>query len=234
MGKLADAAYVLGLHVDPAPSSLEDAPKQDYKLSAWLLETHVEKSTAQEEQTCERCSPAELVQAMGELSRRVFASGQRPVRMVQVSSTPVASAVIDGTERGRTPLTIWLLPGDHEVKLQPPYFYPLTQSIHVLEDTTEEVQLFQFRLRPLPLSTGEQAIRYGAWVTGGLSLAAVAVGLGLYLKPDAPVLPESEAGYLFSTKSPGIGMLAAGGTLLLTSLVLIAVDRYSQHQRRRR
>ena len=232
IGQRLDATFVLGLHIDPP---LAGAGSNDYQLRAWLIEAHVGKETSRSEAQCRGCQRPALEQALVDLVLRVFDEGRRPARQIEVASSPAAELVIDGESRGQTPRRLWLLPGEHEVALSRRYFVTRREQIRVDEDAAEKAPHFAYTLDPAPLSSSERATRYAAWITGGVGLGALAVGLGLSLRPNDVMAPADDMpGALLSTQPPGLVLTIAGGALLGTGIVLFAVDRYRQAQRAKR
>ncbi len=239
LGKRAEASYVLGLQIDPAPFTDPGPKTMDYRLSAYLLETHVEKQTAQKEATCTACDDTALLKVVDKLIGDLFDKGWKPVREVEIKSTPGAAIYSDDVLRGKTPARLWFLPGTHAIELRRPYFTSVRENFEVSEDTAGFPQRFERTLQPLPISPGEKATRIAAWITGGVGLAATAVGIGLLLRPDDVVAPTAAAngvvampGYLNSTFNPGLGLAVTGGAFLVAAITMAAVDGYRRAQRK--
>lgn len=248
LGRRVDAMFVLGLHVEPWPlpqgqpsPQASQLASRDYKITVWLIEVHAGKETARGEQMCRQCQRPAIEAEIVRLVLEVFTKGRRPARLIEITSSPPAELVVDGESRGRTPLQVWLLPGSHDVELRRSYFLPRREQIQVEEDAAEKAPIFAYELTQRPLSKGELATRYLAGMTSGAGVAALAVGLGLFFRPNAVVTPqpavagmEETPGYLLTTRPPGLGLSIAGGSLLATGIILFAVDRYRHAQRAKR
>ncbi len=106
----------------------------------------------------------------------LVAERERRAGKLQVSSIPDAAAVFVDNERsaarGRTPLTLKLMPGEHTVRVTLDGYRPVERAVKIATGKSTSVAL---ELMPLDDEAGG-GLRTAGWVVGGVGVAAVLVG----------------------------------------------------------
>jgi hypothetical protein len=180
------------LGVDRAVLGTLGRDEKNYLVHLWLVDLHGHAIVADVDRSiliASRRLLADVKLAVPDLLR-----GKREARgtLKLEANTVGATATIDGELVGKTPLTIELKPGKHEVKLEKKAFLPITRLLTVAANavTEEELRLTQIpgektEEELLPTLTAQKKageneqgfkVPLSAWIALGAGAAAAGTG----------------------------------------------------------
>ena len=178
------------------------------------------------------CDGVDRVTAAPEMHDKLIAMADklradlsRPGRL-EVTAEPAAALSVDGEVKGSTPWSGELPPGDHVVALDSNGAH-VERDVNVAPGATARVDVAL--TGAAPPHHARAALRALKWISLVGGVVGVGVG-GALVALDGRGTCTTSAGQLqcpsvYNTRTSGIITLAAGGALLLTSVILFVVDR---------
>jgi hypothetical protein len=169
---------------------------------------------------------AELRDKLAAVCDKLRADLARPGRL-EVSAQPAAVVSIDGEAKGSTPWSGELAAGDHVVALES-NGARVERDVNVAPGATARVDVALAAAPPAP-PRRSHALRPLKWLT--LAGGAIAIGAGAaLLAVDGRGTcslhnGQRQCAELYDTRTGGIVALAAGGALVVTSVILLVIDR---------
>lgn len=182
---------------------------------------------------CEACAQETLHDAVGRAAVALRRALSVPM---QITTAPAgARLVVDGKEVGVAPKEIYLEPGEHSIIAdsekgraerrvtlhagQPQTLHLVTDPLLLIEPAPAAVKVAAPRGRGMAIAK---------WTLAGVGVLAVAAGAAMLAFDDkmACTLPAGklQCPNLYDTRLGGIGLMAGGGTALVTSAVLFGLD----------
>lgn len=210
-------------------------------LRVGLLDLEVGEEAGADEQTCNNCTPEQLVTALVDLVSRVYENSQGRTRgTLQVVAQPDdAEILIDGRAVGRTPYKHVLFSGKHQITVRRETYQPEVRDVTLRagEQRQVEVQLSQAEPSPPPLSlvrpmvlrrTARPIWRIvlgsgliaGGLLTFGFGVAAAAVNGSC---AGTSINPGGECREVYATAGLAGGLIPAGLLLGAGGAALIAI-----------
>lgn len=168
---------------------------------------------------------AEVRDRLSALCTRLHAELTRPGRL-EVSAQPSAALSVDGEAKGATPWAGELEAGDHVVALEAGGAR-VERDVNVAPGATARLDVaLSAPAPPPPRAHPLRPVKWVALVGGALALG---VGAGLVAVDGrgtcSPAPGQRQCADLYDTRTGGVIALAAGGALLVTSVVLFVLDR---------
>lgn len=169
-------------------------------------------------------SAADMHERLTALADKLHASLSRPGR-VEVNADPVAALSVDGQPKGSTPWAGELDAGDHVIALESGGAR-VERDVNVAPGGTARVDIALTGSAP---ARHHDALRPLKWVTlvgGALAIGAGAALFAVDGRGTCTRAPgQLQCPDVYDTRTGGIVALAAGGALVVTSVVLFIVDR---------
>lgn len=250
--RAAAAAKVSGSH--RVRLSVRVSKKKDYALTLTVLGAD-DAALASPSDECKACSIAQVADRIDALVKQA-ALGLAPKEPlppepgdVSVRTEPLgARVVVDGVERGPSPQTLELPPGEHTIAVDKPGFVAQQQTIDVEPGTPQELVLTLVAQPPAgkgrkgrakdkgakPGTTAGRGLTIGGGVMLGLGLAGVATGVAMILIDEDP-MPLKCSGtdvdfrgvcrYRYDTLVGGIVGVAAGAVGIGGGLAMMIKGR---------
>lgn len=220
-GCLAEEATFL--HVGRlALPRLERAPDGSFTVGISIYDAAQKRSIAD---AVERAAgPDDLSARLGTMAVQLRQDVSRPGRL-EVRTEPAAALTVDGQAVGRTPWSGSLPPGDHVVALEA-NGERVERDVNVAPASTARVDLALATMAP---PVHRRALRAMKWVTliggllavgGGAAMIALDGHQACRRQPGQRLCPNA-----FDTLIPGAATTAIGGALVVTGVILFAVDR---------
>jgi hypothetical protein len=172
---------------------------------------------------------ADVRAKLGAMGQKLGSDLSRPGR-VEVSCTPPATVLVDGSHRGTTPWAGAITPGDHVVSLEGGGTR-VERDVNVApgQVTRVDVQLDLPPAAPKPRGGGRSVLFPVkiAMLAGGV--VALATG-GALVAIDGEGTCDLKNGakecrMVYDTKLPGYITLAGGGALVVGSVIMFVLDR---------
>jgi hypothetical protein len=166
---------------------------------------------------------AEVREKLAAIADKLHAELSRPGRL-EVSAEPAAAVSIDGEPKGSTPWSGELAAGDHLVALESGGAR-VERDVNVAPGATARVEV------ALTASTPRRghALRPLKWISLGGGVLAVGAGAALVAVDGhgtcALTNGQRQCADVYDTRTGGIVALAAGGALVVTSVILFVIDR---------
>jgi flagellar motor protein MotB len=214
--------------------------KRDYALALAVL-GEGDATVAAPSDVCKACSldqvatriDALVQQATAELAAKEPPSPPAAVE-VSVTSVPLGARVrIDGEERGLTPQTLALPPGEHTVLVDKPGFLEREQEI-VVEPGAEQALEIELVAQPAAgrgASEGTgRALKIAGAVVLGLGVVGAGVGVGMIFLDEEPIQSRCTGAdvdfrgvcrHRYDTLTGGIVGAAAGGLGIAGGLAML-------------
>lgn len=233
--------------------ALRVSKKKDYALTLTVLGAD-DATLASPTDECKACSLAQVGDRIDALVKQA-AEGLAPKEppppapaSVSVRTEPLgARVVVDGSERGLTPQTVELPPGEHTVAVDKPGFVAQQQTITVEPGTPQELAITlaaeppagkrKGRAKakgPKPSTTAGRGLKIGGGVMLGLGIAGVATGVAMILIDEDPMPLECSGAdvdfrgvcrYRYDTLVGGIVGVAAGAVGIGGGLAMMIKGR---------
>jgi len=174
---------------------------------------------------CAPCSADGLRAMVATLAKKLHAELAQPGTL-EVTSQPPGPLTVDGKVVGVTPWSGTLEPGDHVIAMASPAGR-VERDVAVEPGKTARVNLLVPVAAAPPPRRGQLGIL--KWVALGVGVAGVAAGAGL-LAVDGHGTCGLAAGQkqcpkVYDTLPAGAALVSIGGALLVTSVILIVIDR---------
>ena len=218
---LEEAAY---LHVGRlALPRLERAPDGSFTVGITIYDAAQKRAIA--DAVDRATGPDDLSARLATMAMKLRGDLSRPGRL-EVTARPVAALTVDGQAVGRTPWAGALPPGDHVVTLEAGG-ERVERDVNVAPASTARVDV-QLAAAPPP-ERHRPALRAMKWVAlvggalavgGGAALLALDGKQACMRQPGQRLCPQR-----FDTLIPGAAVTAIGGALVVTGVILFAVDR---------
>jgi hypothetical protein len=185
---------------------------------------------------CPLCGLAEVVELAGRQSRVLAGKLDRraaAIGWVTIDTRPLgADITVDGERRGRTPATLALTPGTHEVSLHRPGYNPTSRRIAAVADVREtwSVELVRREQR----DTRARALRIAGGVLVGVAAAPLVAGSTLLALDGkqyrrrcsgADVDPQGDCRFRFSSNALGGVFVGLAAGLVISGIVLLTRAR---------
>lgn len=208
---------------------LEPAPSGGFLVGLSVYDAAQKRVIGEAVERCAApCTAAAMRTMLGEVAGRLHADCQRPGTL-DVSCEPAARITIDGQAAGQTPYHGELPPGPHIVVLESGA-ERVQRDVYIApgRGSRVDIKLVDALQPDTPRRSGSQ-LRVFKWVSFTAGLGGVAVGAAMLgidgtgtcsLPPGQLACPR-----VHDTLALGATLVAVGGALLVTSIVLIAVDK---------
>jgi hypothetical protein len=228
-------------HVVQATLSVHD---RDYDVRADLVDGKTGEVIATVERECDICGADELgttLEDVGDALRRKLASQSHAPPELSITSAPVGAEVrLDGEVIGKTPLTIEVPVGEHEVEVAMADHITQRRRLAFVGGVRQEWNVALVDV-PRDDSRGRRPLRIAGWSAIGVGLAGVGAGIGLVVLDESPIRSrcsgenvdyEGNCKYRYDTLGGGIAIAAVGAVALGTGIALVVVDHKRSRKQR--
>lgn len=216
---------------------------RDYGVRADLIDGRTGEVIATVERGCELCGSEELgttFEDVGDALRRKLASQSDGPAQLVITSTPVGATVrLDGAPIGKTPLTVEVAAGEHEIEIVMRDHITQRRRLAFVEGVKQEWNVALVDV-PRDDRRDRRPLRIAGWTALGVGLAGVGIGVGLAVLDEHPMRSRCSgenvdaAGhckYRYDSLGAGIAVAAIGGAALATGVALVVVDRRKHRDR---
>ncbi len=237
-GEAAQAAKV-----DFAVQVTITAADRVYQLAIAVIAAEGSRLVAYSKDECDLCGLEEVVQMIDEQSAairgRLDALVTEPPVIAFESVPNGATIELDGQTIGPTPLEHTPIPGAHRARAILEGYAPQERRFTAVVGVREVVR---FELQALGRKDRRPLMRAIGWAALGVGLGAAGVGAGLIAIDHDPVKtrcsggnvdPDGDCRYIYLTKNPGIGLVATGAALIVTSVGLLIAGHSKRVERKR-
>jgi hypothetical protein len=217
--------------VDFAVRVTIDAADRVYHLSIAVIAADGSRLVAYSKDECDLCGLEEVVQMIDEQSAsiraRLDALVTEPPVIAFESAPPGATIELDGQTIGPAPLEHTPVPGAHRARAILDGYATQERRFTAVVGVREVVR---FELQALGRKDRRPLMRALGWSALGIGLGATGVGAALIVIDHDPVTtrcngsnvdPDGDCRYIYLTKNAGIGLVATGAALLVTSVALL-------------
>lgn len=192
-------------------------------------------SETQTQTTCEICGFDEVADTVRTQANGIAAKLERldaPGVLVITSEPSGAEILVDGVVVGETPLTYELAAGKHKLAIRKSGYATREQSIEVSGGAEERMMMALNEVREDEGSS--RGLKIAGWSLVGVGAAGVGAGAALLAIHHDPASGRCDdpanidvnglCRWRYTTRTPGIIGLAAGGAALLGGVGLLVVD----------
>jgi len=169
-------------------------------------------------------SAAEMHDKLIAMADKLRASLSRPGRL-EVTAEPGAALTVDGKRAGTTPWAGDLAPGDHVIALESAGAR-VERDVNVAPGATARVEVALSAVAPARHADALKPLKWVSLVGGVLAAGAGAALLAVDGRGTCTrAAGQRQCPDVYDTKTGGIVALAAGGALVVTSVILFVIDR---------
>jgi len=227
-GCLAEEAAFLHVALLLLPR-FEPAPDRDgFTVGLTLFDAGEKRAIADVVDRCAPCSVDRLRGTLRAVAKRLRTSAQRPGEL-EVASEPTAQLSVDGRAIGATPWRGPMAAGHHVVTLEAGGAR-IERDVTVEPGRTAKLSVkLDVALPPVPPARAHGRFYVVKWVALAAGIAAAGAGAGLWAIDGNPTCSRSgtqlECPHVYDTLPVGAALVGVGGALLVTSVVMLALDK---------